>query len=194
MAETGRPAVTSRAELERICLVMFADRGFDVTSVDEIAAAAGIGRRTFFRYFPSKNDVVWGDFDGQLQQFTAWFDRCPPQVPVSTAIRDAVLDFNTFDDAATASLRIRMAVILDSPALQAYSTLRYAAWRAVIANFAARRLGGIEQDLRPRTLGHVALAASIAAYEQWLADGDSDLLPLLRESLETVCPTSGENA
>jgi TetR/AcrR family transcriptional regulator, regulator of mycofactocin system len=185
-AVLGRPAVTSREELERICLEIFSAQGFDVTSVDEIAAAAGIGRRTFFRYFKSKNDAVWGDFDGQLQRFAAWFDHCPPDVPVSTAIRDGVLAFNTFDEAATASLRDRMKVILSSPALQAYSTLRYAAWRAVIAHFVAGRLGVADTALEPRALGHLALGAALAAYEQWLAEDGTDLLPLLRRSLANL--------
>ncbi len=182
----GRPAVTSRAELEQISLAMFSEQGFDVTSVDEIAAAAGIGRRTFFRYFKSKNDAVWGDFDTQLAAFAAWFEQCPADVPVVDAICAAVIDFNSFDAAATASLRNRMKVILSSPALQAYSTLRYAAWRQVVARFAAHRLGVDEHALIPRTLGHLALGAALAAYEQWLADEDSDLLVVLTEALAVL--------
>jgi mycofactocin system transcriptional regulator len=179
----GRPAVTSRAELEQISLAMFSEQGFDVTSVDEIAAAAGIGRRTFFRYFKSKNDAVWGDFDTQLESFAGWFERCPADVPLIDAISAAVIDFNTFDDPATAALRDRMKVILSSPALQAYSTLRYRAWREVVSRFAARRLGVADDALIPRTLGHLALGAALAAYEQWLADEDIELLPVLREAL-----------
>ena len=182
----GRPAVTSRAELEHISLAMFSDQGFDGTSVDEIAAAAGIGRRTFFRYFKSKNDAVWGDFDTQLTAFAAWFDRCPADMPVVQAICAAVIDFNSFDAAATASLRNRMRVILSSPALQAYSTLRYAAWRQVVSRFAAGRLGVHEHALIPRTLGHLALGAALAAYEQWLADEGSELLVVLTEALAVL--------
>lgn len=191
-ATIGRPAVTSRAELERICLSIFSEQGFDVTSVDEIAAAAGIGRRTFFRYFKSKNDAVWGDFDTQLASFEAWFDSCPADVPVVEAIREAVVAFNSFDDTAAASLRYRMTVILSSPALQAYSTLRYAAWRGVVARFAARRLGVDERDLIPQTLGHLALGSALAAYEQWLASG-AELIPLLRQSLSLLNPAPGWN-
>src|ERR1700712_1580315 len=137
-AGLGRPPVTSRAELEAISLAMFSAQGFEVTSVDQIAAAAGIGRRTFFRYFKSKNDAVWGDFDTQLASFAGWFEQCPAELPVLDAIAAAVIEFNSFDAAATASLRDRMKVILSSPALQAYSTLRYAAWREVVSRFAAR--------------------------------------------------------
>ena len=79
-----------------------------------------------------------------------------------------------------------MKVILSSPALQAYSTLRYAAWRQVVSRFAAGRLGVDEHALIPRTLGHLALGAALAAYEQWLADEDSDLLVVLTEALAVL--------
>ncbi len=62
-ARTGRrPPSTSREGLSAVGIELFRERGFDETSVDEIAEAAGIARRTFFRYFPSKNAVPWGRF------------------------------------------------------------------------------------------------------------------------------------
>src|SRR5579875_1846480 len=67
-AVPGRRRVTSRAELEHVAFELFAAKGFEQTTVDDIAAAAGIGRRTFFRYFPSKNDVPWGMFELELER------------------------------------------------------------------------------------------------------------------------------
>src|SRR5579863_5655824 len=55
--QLGRRRVTSQAELEHIAFDLFEANGFEQTTVEDIATAAGIGRRTFFRYFPSKNDV-----------------------------------------------------------------------------------------------------------------------------------------
>ena len=75
---TGRRPRTTRAELERVAFALFEAKGFDETTVDDIAAAAGIGRRTFFRYYPSKNDVVWGDFDGELARLRGWLAATPP--------------------------------------------------------------------------------------------------------------------
>ncbi|WP_329407687.1 TetR family transcriptional regulator [Nocardia vinacea] len=57
----GRPA-TSAVEHERAAFELFARKGFDTTTVEDIEAAAEISKRSFFRYFESNNDVVWGDF------------------------------------------------------------------------------------------------------------------------------------
>ena len=71
-----------------------------------------------------------------------------------------------------------MALILRVPALQAHSTLRYAAWRAVVAEFAAGRLGGRPGDLLPQLVAHLCLGAALTAYEQWLRT-PADLSALL---------------
>src|ERR1700724_3962489 len=90
----GRRRATSHAELEQAAFALFAVRGFDATTVDEIAAAAGIGRRTFFRYFPSKNDIPWGAFEAELDRMRVRLKACPAQVPLMEAIRVALIDFN----------------------------------------------------------------------------------------------------
>src|SRR4051795_13634166 len=90
----GRPAVTTREELELVALQLFAERGFDHTTVDDVADAAGIGRRTFFRYFASKNDVVWGDWDVALAFFRTELEAIPGDVPLLDGLREAVKAFN----------------------------------------------------------------------------------------------------
>jgi mycofactocin system transcriptional regulator len=182
----GRPRVTSRAELERAALDRFAVQGFDDTTVDDIAATAGISRRTFFRYFRSKNDVVWGDFDAMLGELEARLAVAPTDRPMMTTLRDEVVRFNSIPPEGVAAHRQRMALILYVPALQAHSTLRYAAWRAVVAEFAALRMGTAPDDLGPRLVGHVALAAAVAAYEQWLTTPDADLAALLEIAFDAV--------
>jgi mycofactocin system transcriptional regulator len=171
--------VTTRDQLERVALDLFAERGFDATTVDDIAAAAGISRRTFFRYFPSKNDVVWGAFDELLRGMEAWLAGVDGDVAVLDALAEAVVRFNSLPPDAVAAHRRRMELILHVPALQAHSTLRYADWRAVVARFVAGRTGADERDALPQLLGHVALGAAVAAYEQWLADERADLESLM---------------
>jgi mycofactocin system transcriptional regulator len=182
----GRARSTSRHELERICLDLFTHQGFEATSIEHIAAAAGIGRRTFFRYFPSKNDVVWGDFDEALGEFEAWFLRCPADMPLMTAIRRGVVAFNTYDPANEPSHRNRMSLILNTDALQAHSTLRYSEWRRIVARFAARRMDCMPEDLLPRVIGHLTLGAALAAYEQWLAEDGSNFLTHLNTALSVL--------
>lgn len=176
---TGRRPSTSRAELERVALDLFTSRGFDETTVDDIAAAAGIGRRTFFRYYASKNDAVWGDFDIQLSRLREWFDDCKPDVPLMDAVHQAVVAFNRLPKEEEPWHRRRMALILNTPALQAHSTPMYARWRAVIAEFAAARTGAAAQDLLPQLIAYAALGAAVASYDQWLRDEAAELEPLL---------------
>lgn len=182
----GRPSVTSRAELEQCALGLFAERGFDATTVDDIAAAAGIGRRTFFRYFASKNDAVWGDFEQGLVDLRTRFAGADPDQPLLEALREAVLAFNRFDPAEVPWHRERMALILQVPALQAHSTLRYAAWRRVVADFVAQRLGEPSDALRPQLIAHCCLAAAMTAYEQWLGSPEADLQELLDQALRAL--------
>ena len=161
-------------------------RGFEETTVEDIAHAAGISRRTFFRYFRSKNDVVWGDFDELLQLFEASLGEAPSDQPWFATLRDAVIQFNSFPAEDVAAHRQRMALILYVPALQAHSTLRYGSWRAVVAAFVARRLDQPESSLAPQLIGHVALAAAVAAYEQWLAQPRTDLSDMIGASFDAV--------
>ncbi|WP_243718980.1 mycofactocin system transcriptional regulator [Actinomadura sp. 7K534] len=176
----GRPRATSPAVLERRAFELFARRGFDETTVDDIAAAAGIARRTFFRYFASKNDLVWGDFEGQLRRLRALLDEAGPSTPTMDAVRRAVVGFNRFDPQEVPWHRQRMELILRVPTLQADATLRYASWRMIITEFVATRTGAPASAPVPRLTGHLVLAAAVSAYEHWLEGGDqralSDLL------------------
>jgi len=183
MSAPGRRRATSRAEIERAAFDLFGRQGFERTTVDEIAAAAGIGRRSFFRYFPSKNDVPWGDFDGELARMRLRLATTPVQVPLMDAIRQAVVEFNRVPPEQMPAHRQRMRLILGVPALQAHATLRYAAWRQVISDFAAERTGQRADGLFPRAIGYAMLGVAVAAYEQWLDGGRDDLCELLDTAL-----------
>ncbi|MFI6077401.1 mycofactocin system transcriptional regulator [Actinoplanes sp. NPDC051343] len=176
---SGRPRVASRAELERIGFALFERHGFEETTIDDIAASAGIGRRTFFRYFASKNDLVWGDFEDHLTGLRSLLAAVPAEVPMMDALREAVIEFNRFDPEVVPWHRRRMELILRVPALRADSTLRYHSWQALITEFVAARLGQKVTGAVPRLIGNVALATSVTAYELWLDDETADLAALL---------------
>ncbi|MEV5652037.1 mycofactocin system transcriptional regulator [Nocardia sp. NPDC052254] len=180
----GRKPSTSAAELERAAFDLFEKRGFDDTTVEDIAAAVGVSKRTFFRYFESKNDVVWGNFTEQLQAMRDLFARCAPDQPVADAIRTVVVAFNDYDPDEVPWHRKRMELILKVPTLQAHSTLRYQEWRNVVAEFTARRMGSQTRDLLPQVVGHCALGVAIAGYEHWLDHPDEQLTDILDRALQ----------
>lgn len=171
------------AELEHVALDLFTRQGFDQTTVGQIADAAGIGRRTFFRYFRSKNDVAWGDFDHQLRRFRSAFDAVPGSMPLATALHTCIAEFNDVPDDELPWLRRRMVLLLRVPALQAHSVLRYRAWRDVVADFVASRRGEERLSLVPQVTAHCALGTAISAYEAWLADGATPLRELMDGAL-----------
>jgi TetR/AcrR family transcriptional regulator, regulator of mycofactocin system len=182
----GRRRSTTWDHLSNVAIDLFSARGFDEVSVDDVAQAAGIARRTLFRYYPSKNALPWGDFDAHLERMRDQLSELDPGVPIRDALRTALLAFNTFDEAETARHRQRMRVILQTAALQAYSMTMYAGWRAVVAAFVARRLGGKAGDLVPQTVAWTMLGVALSAYEHWLADESVSLTEALGDAFDTV--------
>ncbi|MCK9904681.1 MULTISPECIES: mycofactocin system transcriptional regulator [Parafrankia] len=179
----GRPPVTDHGAIERAAFAAFAERGFDATTLDAIAQAAGIGRRTLLRYYPSKNDIPWGRFDESLAGLQASLEAMPHDIPVFEAVHRAVLAFNLFPTEAIAQHRQRMILLLRTPALQAHSALKYRQWREVIASYVAARHAVDPGDLLPRTVGQVTLALALSAYEQWLDHEDGTIGDFLDEAL-----------
>ncbi|MEN4477872.1 mycofactocin system transcriptional regulator [Mycolicibacterium cosmeticum] len=182
----GRRPSTTQGHISGVALELFATRGFDDVSVDDVAAAAGISRRTLFRYFSSKNAIPWADFDAHLQDLRDVLNAVPEDVPLDAALRSALLTFNDFGSEEMPQHRQRMRVILETDALQAYSMTMYAGWREVIAAFVARRLGRKPADLVPQTVAWTALGVALTAYEQWLADEAVSLADALGDAFDVV--------
>lgn len=186
MASVGRRPSTNQDRITAIALDLFDTRGFDEVSVDDVAHAAGIARRTLFRYYASKNAIPWGDFDAHLDHMRALLAGVDPDVAVGPALRSVLLAFNHFDDDEEERHRQRMRVILQTAALQAYSMTMYAGWRAVVAEFVGSRLGLAATDLVPQTTAWTMLGVALAAYEHWLADGSVPLQHALGEAFDAV--------
>lgn len=179
----GRRPATTKAELTRIGIELFTERGFDTTTVDDIATAAGIGRRTFFRYFDSKNDLPWGDFDTHLDRMRQDLRTFGDALPLMDALRVAIVEFNRIPPGEIPNHRRRMHLLLTVPALLAHSTLRYQAWRGVLVEYVAHRLG-LEHDAHvPNAIAWAMLGVALSTYEQWLRTPEEDLTQLLDDAL-----------
>lgn len=182
----GRPASTSHGEIERAAFRLFAEHGFETTTLEQIAAEVGIARRTLARYYPSKNDIPWGGFDRTIASFRTTLAQMPADLPLWEAVQRGVVAFNTFPADSSPSHRERMGLIMRTPALQAHSVLRYAEWRAVIAAYVGSRTGQPADALLPRTVAQVSLGLAIAAYEVWLDDPAGELASILAAGMEAL--------
>jgi mycofactocin system transcriptional regulator len=185
-ARRGRPPGTSRRELEVIALRLFTRKGFDATTIEQIAAAAGVSKRTFFRYFSSKADVLWSEFDREVEHIRAELAGIPPAVPMMRAIRRAVVAANHYGPGDVPELRLRMNLIGSVPALMSSAALHYGAWEQAISDFAAARLGQPPDSLYPLAIGRATLAACRAAYDCWSARADADLTFYLDATLTAL--------
>jgi mycofactocin system transcriptional regulator len=169
------PAEGTRARVERAALDLFTARGFENVTSDEVADAAGISRRTFFRYFATKADAVWGDFAGHVARLEGLLATADPASPVLGAVCAAYVEVNDYPGSELPLLRERMQLILAEPALLAHSQLRFADVDRAVARYVAARTGAAETDLVPRLVAASTRAAATTAFEAWLADEDSSL-------------------
>jgi len=182
----GRKRSTTRDHIADIAIDLFSARGFDAVNVDDVAQAAGIARRTLFRYYASKSALPWGDFDVHLTQLRALLGELDPDVPLREALRSGLLAFNTFNDEEAIRHRERMRVILETAELQAYSMTMYAGWREVIAEFVAHRRGERSSDIGPQAVAWMMLGVALSAYEHWLADASVALHDALGQAFDVV--------
>jgi TetR/AcrR family transcriptional regulator, regulator of mycofactocin system len=172
---SGVPAEGTRARVERAALDLFTLRGFENVTTDEVADAAGISRRTFFRYYATKADAVWGDFAAHVARLKARLAEAPRGRPVLAAVCAAYVAVNDYADAELPLLRERMQLILTEPALLAHSQVRYAAIDRVVAHYVAARTGASPTGLAPRLVAATTRAAATTAFEAWLSDERSPL-------------------
>jgi len=185
-AGPGRPPSTTRHHLQDIAIEMFATQGYDGVTIEALAAAAGISRRTFFRYFSSKADALMADFDEDVERLRSVLAGSDPDLPLMDAIRTAVVEVNDYRADDLARLRQRLLLQHSNPALLANGILHYEEWQAVVAEFAAGRLGQQPGDLLPQVIARSVFGAAYAGFMSWLADERGDLSPRLDDALRAM--------
>ena len=176
-----------RAEVAAVAMRLFLEQGFDKTTVDQIAAAAGMSRTSFFRYFATKEDLVLGHLDELAYRVLDAFVARPESERVWKSLRRA-FDSLIEETAASPEENMRMARMLrDTPALKARQLGKQLGWHAVLGPEVARRLHIADDayDARPRALVAAAMACLNAAVETWTAaNGTIDLAALLDQAMD----------
>jgi AcrR family transcriptional regulator len=188
MAERKRQLV--RDELTEAAVKLLAHQGFDETTVEQIAAAVGMSRRTFSRYFESKEDVIVHMLAGAGTQLCAALRARPAEEPPAVALRHALSVFTEIMAGHPQKAQHVTRLILGTPALLARFLERQSHWQDEMTTVLAERTGfPSETDLRPRLAAGVALTAFNAALRRWVEDGGTaDMDGLVDEAFTTVTP------
>jgi AcrR family transcriptional regulator len=177
-----RKKLATRAALEEAALRLFAEKGYEQTTVEEIAAAADVAVRTFFRYFSSKRHVLFGDAAhgrvGRMREALAARPRTEPPLESVRAVLD-LLDLGGPDEEA--QILRRLALLDRQPSLRATYLMLNNDLRQVLADFVAERTGvSAQRDPYPLLLASAAVASWDVALHVWSAYGGRRSLPTLR--------------
>lgn len=164
---------------------LFDERGFDHVTIEEIAAAADVSPRTFYRYFPAKEDLVLGNVDEGVAALVGALRARPEGEPILDSIRGLVRDLATeFEDNLEVQ-RTRVAVLEATPSLKLRNAERQGVFEEALAPAIAERLGSsVATDLEPRLIAACAVAAIRVASAVWIAGGaQGSLIPIVDEAL-----------
>lgn len=181
----------SRGRLEQAALALYAERGFENTTVAEIAANAGLTERTFFRYFADKREVLFGGA-GTLQELLvrAVSDASIEVAPLK-AVGDALEAAGILLQQRPEFARQRQAVIASNVELHERELIKLATLAAALA--AALRERGVKDPAASLT-AEAGIAVFRVAFERWVDEPlEQDLAQLIRDSLvELRVVTAGE--
>ena len=180
------PREATRARIERAALDLFTRRGFEGVTIDEVADVAGISRRTYFRYFATKADAVWGDFSAHVDRLAGLLRDSGGGQTVLASICDAYVEVNDYAPRDLPLLRQRMQLILTEPALLAHSQVRYADVDRVVAEYVASRTGTEPGELLARLVATSTRAAATTAFEAWLTYPEFSLDKALRTAFDEL--------
>jgi AcrR family transcriptional regulator len=180
----GRWEPDARGRLERAALELYIERGFEQTTVDEIAKLAGLTERTFFRYFADKREVLfWGA--GALQELlvTTVTDAADADAPI-TAISAAIQTAGALFQERRESALLRQTVITANPELQERELIKLASLASALAR--ALRQRGVEEPGASLS-AEAGIAVLKIAFERWINEnGRPDLPQLIRELFDQL--------
>jgi AcrR family transcriptional regulator len=160
---------------------LFREKGFDETTVEDIAEAADVSPRTFFRYFPSKTATLFAGSDRHARLIAdAVAGHQPAPEPSTADVRAATQAFARAIEEERSWFLERHLLISANPHLRQYSTEAYLGWTRAFA----QALGGrewTEEPLRIRVLSALAMSVLAIALEEWLSPANESPLASLVE-------------
>lgn len=163
-------------------LRLFREKGYHETTIEQIAEAAEVSPSTFFRYFPTKEDVVIKDNYDPL--FIAAFEKQPPHLSPAQAVRQAVVsgmsDISADDLMA---LRERTLLVMTIPELRAASMNNMMETMQLVAEAAAKRVRRRADDFAVQTFAGAFIGISISVMSYYAEHPDTDFIQLFNQAL-----------
>jgi AcrR family transcriptional regulator len=176
-----RKKARTRASIREHAVRLFSEKGYEKTTVEEIAAAAEVSPSTFFRYFPTKEDLVLQD-DLDVRMLEA-FARQPANVPPIAAIRAAVKEaLGSFTEAEMDQIRVTTELSLTVPEIRARAMDEFARTIAVVGQAVADRSGRSPDDLPVRVLAGAVIGVIMSVSMPWSSfQGQPDAFALFAQ-------------
>jgi AcrR family transcriptional regulator len=176
----------TRRALAEVALDLFETRGYASTTVEDIAAAADVSPRTFFRYFSGKDEAVFdraGDVEGA---FRALLDSRPADEPLLVSLREIGKALIAGEMVDEPRLRRLLTLTRTEPALRNRYNAVIDTIERELTGWAAGKLGVPATDLRPRLVAAAVLAARRVAMDTWLESPGDDLADQLTRAIDLL--------
>lgn len=192
----GRPRRSSKRTLEEAAAELFLEQTYARTTVDQIAARAGVSRNTFFNYFGSKSDVLWVDFDETIGRLADELAAAGADDPVMDAVRDALVRVaasHPDDRVPWALTQVDLMGTRDD--LEASGLRRFMKQSSIVQAFVDGRLGGAAGPVLPQAVAFAVLGAAAAAAGVWASAGVGrrPLATYVSEAVGPVCAGFAES-
>ena len=166
--------LATRAALKAAALELFAADGFDATSTASIAAAAGVTERTFYRHFPTKEAVLFDDYEHRLDWLALALARRPRDEDFIESVIAAAESYPDDLEIVRQAARMRRSLLTQERAIAHLQMVQGAFAREITAH-AAERLGpGEDHDLYAAVAGQVLAAALVSSLDVWGQRGSDD--------------------
>ncbi|MEU1474102.1 TetR family transcriptional regulator [Streptomyces sp. NPDC005760] len=176
-----------RSLLARTAIELFAAKGFDDTTLDEVAAAAGVSRRTLFNYFRNKEDLALSGLDEQGELIAARLAERPADEDPWTALRAAFQVLEEIDIPAEGRLEF-ITLLFANDSLRAGHAEKQARWQDLFAPHIEPRLPDSDRrTLQARAIAAAAIVCMQAANEEWVRlGGQTDMFDLYDTAVQAI--------
>lgn len=173
-------------DIARVAVRLFLERGYDGVSVDELAAAAGMSERSFFRYFASKDEVLRRYRRGLFSVLVQTFEARPADEPALTALRNAYVETSHVAAADRPRVHALARLLADAADVWAKDLGETITDASVVAEL-ARRMQVAPDELRPAVLAAAVSAAVVTGWNVWVRSaGRQDPGSLVAASIDLL--------